>query len=394
MSSPQPLIFYSRPRRGADWRCPRSRVWQYEYRGQGLTRPESGIELFLGTALHDGLAAIATAHQAGAVDIDYIASTIQKQVLDSILETGTPGDSAHGTYAWEQASLVEGLLRGFYRRAWPNLIAQYPKILAIEQETLFRHNEMGKSDPSGPFAFMSKPDLVLEDPEGQAWYIEYKSTSSKREQWVNSWNTAIQVHATIRGIETHLQREVAGVIVQGLYKGYESYGKQSSPFCYAYKRAGNPPFTEDQISYEYKPGFKRYPTWELSGGVRDWVQGMSDQVLADQFPQTPPILAKSQMIDAFFAQSAIRETEIRAAMKIIDAESTAPEVMQRYLDGYFPQHFEQCTPSFGRACQFKSLCHGSMDDPFSMGFQLRDVSHEEVFKNVRVDSTPATNQPQ
>ena len=382
-----PMIYYSRPRRAADWKCPRSRVWQYEFKGQGLVRAESGIELFLGTALHDGLAAIAVAHRDwGKVDIDKIASTIQKQVLESILESGTPGDTDHSTYAWEQSSLVEGLLRGYYIHVFPQFIRNYPRILAVEQETLFRHNDMGKPDPKGGFGFMSKPDLVVEDTEGQVWYIEYKSTSSKKEQWINSWNTAIQVHATVRGIETFLDRPVAGVVVQGLYKGYSSYNKQNSPLCYAYKRSGNPPFTEDQISYEYKPGFKRYPSWELPGGVKAWVEGMSAQVLGDQFPQTPPILAKGQMIDAFFAQAALRESEIAQAMQVINREETSPELMQQFLDGFFPQVFESCAPAYGYSCSYRSLCHGSIDDPLSVGFQLRDTSHEKGFKNVGVDS--------
>src|SRR5205814_10201562 len=138
--------------------------------------------------------------------------------------------------------------------------------------------------------FMSKPDLVLRHKEsGELWYVEYKTTSSKQDKWVNQWGTAVQLHSSIRAIEAALSEKVVGVIVQGLYKGYEAYGKQSSPFCYAYRRQGNPPFTKTETRYEYAPGFKRSPVWQLDGGVRAWVESMPEEVLTNQFPQSPPI---------------------------------------------------------------------------------------------------------
>lgn len=365
------LRFYSKSGVQCDWQCPRKRYWQYEYEGKGITTGNTHLELYLGQSIHDGLAAIASQHIAGTVDIDLIASTAQQQIVEALLAQ-TTGEIDEFDFANEQAALVEGLLRGFYKQVWPSLMKQYPKILMIEQPMVFKHDGFG---------FLSKPDLVVEDPEGGIWYVEYKSTSSKKEAWINSWGTAIQLHSTIKAIESSIGDKVTGVIVQGLYKGFESYGKQSSPFCYAYRRNGNPPFSTTETIYEYRSGFKRIPTWELPGGVKAWVEGMPENVLADQYPQSPPIFVKDYLIDAFFQQRAWREWEIMTAVETL--RGADPEGQAKVLDIAFPQRFDQCVPSFGKACPYLKLCHGPQGvDPLQNGYEWRDQEHLEEYKEI------------
>ena len=362
----EPLRLYDRSRTTTDWTCKRKRYLNYEYEGRGIVPQSTGLELFMGSALHDALAAIAIQHQSGSIDIDLIASTARKAMFDSL--SASTGDNEYEvlTFANEQSALVEGLLRGFHKHVWPRLIAQYPTIVAVEQEMTYVHDNL---------TFMARPDLVVGDAEGNNYYIEYKSTSSKREEWINSWGTAVQLHSTIRAIESTLGISMTGVIIQGLYKGYQSYNKQNSPFCYAYKRNGNPPFTKDEIAYEYKAGFKRYPTWELPGGVKAWVNGMSTEALADQFPQTPPIFLKQDLIDRFFAQRAIRENEINMAHQMM-AACTHEKDKQIILDGSFEQNFEACSPAWGRGCAYRQICFGNVTDPLSSGFSYRTSHHD------------------
>lgn len=360
MSDIHDLILYDRSRVVTDWNCPRKRYLQYEWHGRGIVSGITSLELFLGTTLHDGLAAIASMAQVGEVDIESIACLARQQVMETLLDDTTGLEEAVN-FAYEQAALIEGLLRGFHRHVWPRLMASYPIILHIEQEMEFRHDGL---------LFMSKPDLVVADKEGNVWYIEYKSTSSKKDSWVNSWQTAVQLHSTCRAIQATTGESVRGVIVQGLYKGYESYGKQSSPFCYAYKRPGNPPFTTEQIRYDYAAGFKRSPTWELPGGVRQWVADMPDDVLASQFPVVPPIFLNEAMVDAFFLQRAYREKEISIAKQLMTMDDSGD-----VIDAAFPQRFDQCRPYFGRECGYLRICHGHVDDPLQSGFKLRESHH-------------------
>lgn len=359
------IRLYDRSRVVQDWKCEFSRYLAYEYEGKGLTSSNLSLELFLGTTLHDGLAAIATRwRDHGVVDIDEVATTAAQSVYVTLQEAMRGEDEGETeNYSREQSSLVEGLLRGFYAHVWPSLITTYPIIKAVEQEMLYTHDGLG---------FMSKPDLVLGDPEGQNFYIEYKSTSSKREDWINSWTTAVQLHSTIRAIEAHLGEKVTGVVVQGLYKGFQNYGKQSSVFCYGYFRHGNPPFSYPETIYEYRSGFKRVPTWEMSGGVRDWVGNMPPNVLTDQFPQTPPIFINDQLIDNFFAQRAVREHEIKLALQMM---ATTPEARQEILNTSFPQKFSECNPGWGKPCGFRHICHGGVENPLTQGFQWREPHH-------------------
>ncbi len=224
---------------------------------------------------------------------------------------------------------------------------------------------------------MAKPDLIMEDYAGEWHYIEYKSTSSKKDSWVNSWDTAVQLHSSIKAVEETMGKAPVDVTIVGLYKGYESYGKQSSPFCYAYKKFGNPPFTTDQVSYEYKSGFKRYPTWEMVGGVKAWVESMPEDVLGNNFPMTPPIMVNDNLVARFFAQRLIREREILQGLEQL---ALSGETSNEVLDKYFPQKFDKGVPGWGYPCEFRKLCHGNSSDPLREGFVPRVPHHERELK--------------
>jgi hypothetical protein len=369
------IPMYDRSRVVQDWKCPRSRYWQYEWMGRGIVSQNTSLELFMGIILHDSLATIAIlTKEEKPVNISLIATTAFRQMFE-VLNTD-PLNEQSVTFALEQATLVEGLLRGFYKHAWPRLLRQFPKILYTEAEMVYEHNGL---------RFMSKPDLVLANDE-EICYIEYKSTSSKKDAWVNSWSTAVQLHSTIKAIKATHDIDVDSVIVQGLYKGVESYGKQSSPFCYAYSKKGNPPFTKDELAYDYRAGFKRTPTWELKGGVEGWVEGMPEEVLGDQFPQTPPIYIKKDIVEEFFAQRTIREHEIFNATEQLlqiennivagaDPDDSEPTKIH-LLNSVFPQRFDQCIPSFGRPCSYLKLCHGPKVNPLDAGYVMRDPHHD------------------
>lgn len=373
MASNFPLRLYSKSSVGVDQTCKRKLYFNYELLG-GIQAKTTSLELFIGIALHDGLAAIAE-----GVDIDAIGQTAFAQVYKPLVEAATNPETGEiqpedVEYAKEQATLVEGLLRGFYKHIWPRLMLEY-KVYLIEKPMVYLHDDLG---------MMVKADLVLQSlADGTLWYLEYKSTSSKREEWVKSWETNVQLHSSIYAIEQSEGIEVTGVIVQGLYKGYESYGKLSSPMCYAYKKAGNPPFTQSQVAYKYIAGWRRTPTWDLEGGVKAWVEGMPDEVLADQFPQTPPIFVNKDLIDAFFRQQALRQHQIVDATSFLKDGIDNPEQNQQILDSTFPQNFEACTPSWGRFdCQYKLLCHGGVEDPLMHGYVPRDTAHLEPFLEV------------
>lgn len=357
-----------RTRTVADWKCPRARYLGYEFGGRGIVKNSTGLELLMGIIIHDALAAIAKLTLNDIpVPIDEIARTAFCQVHEElILKAGDVVTKDAMDFASEQASLTEGLIRGFYRYMWPRLMSMYPKIVTCEQEMEYPLYTSDEID----YIFMTKPDLIVETPEDELVYIEYKSTSSKKDTWINSWETAVQLHSSVKATEFSLGKLPVAVQIVGLYKGYESYGKQSSPFCYAYKRSGNPPFTQDQVEYGYKAGFKRYPTWELPGGVKKWVEEMPDEILANQFPLTPQIYVNDDLVGSFFKQRLSREMEIENGNYRISKGE------ENVLDEVYPQRFDQCQPSFGWGCQYKKICHGFVQDPLKEGFVAREPHHD------------------
>lgn len=363
MSNPIPLRLIDRTRTVQDWKCKRSRFWGYEYMGRGIVKTGLSLELFMGIIIHDAMAAIATFTQRGeVVPIDDIALAAHTQMMGQ-LYNDTHKEPDDLEFALEQSTLVEGLIRGVYKHVWPRLMADYPRIVSIEQEMEYTL--------APGYTFMTKPDLIVENREGELVYLEYKSTSSKKDKWIASWDTAVQLHSSIMATEQTLGVRPSYVQIVGLYKGYESYGKQSSPFCYAYKKLGNPPFTQDQVEYQYKAGYRRYPTWELKGGLKAWVDAMPENVLADQFPLTAPIFVDEDQVKAFFAQRFIREREI--------AEAVDPSNVDEYdyINKVFPQSFDQCEPSFGWACPYRKLCFGHVDNPLEDGFEYRTPHHQQ-----------------
>jgi hypothetical protein len=197
---------------------------------------------------------------------------------------------------------------------------------------------------------------------------------------MNSWQTAVQLHSTVRAIEAHLGEKVERVIVQGLNKGYVSqYDRQESIFCYYYGSDSQSTIVKTKPSYVWRAGLKKFPTWKLAGGVKQWVAEMPLNILSKEFPQTPPIFINDDLVDAFFRQRAVRERQIRASRNAI-LEETRPEIKQALLDAAFPQSFEECNPGWGRGCPYRKLCHGHHDDPLKVGFEVRRSHHEQEQK--------------
>lgn len=355
-----PLLFH-RSAAVCDWQCPRKRFYNYEFLGRGIVPPESAYELYLGTLIHDGIAAL-----TNNVPIDAIVEAGIKQLRGKLLEGREMEDDAQ-FFANEQCALAEGLLRGFYKARWPQICEEYPEVVVCEQELIYNYEIDGRK-----LRFLSKPDLVRRDREGQLWLFEWKTTSSNKEEWIHQWETAVQVHAQIRTVEEALGEPVAGCIVQGFYKGYEDrrWNRWESHFCYGYHKPGNPPFEREQWQFEYKYGFKKAPLWNREGGVKRWVEEMPMAMLSSSYPCTPPIFLKSHLVEEFFQQQGMRELDIREHRDVNPFDPNDLPVMRRY----FPQHWEACN-AWNRECGYKRLCHGAPVDPLTIGYQLRHSHH-------------------
>lgn len=366
---------FDRSRVTTDWKCRRRRFLNYEADGIGLQPPNAAYELYFGTLVHDALAAIAQMHQLeSGVDIDAIVAAGTTQLHTDLME-GRVGEEAE-VYANEQCALFEGMIRGFYRLKWPDLLSTYPTIVTVEQEVVT------------PYNFMVKPDLILQDPNGMLVYVEYKTTGSNNEKWVESWQLNPQLHSYMKAIRDATGLEIAAALVIGLYKGYVRAGRQTSPFCYAHGKQGQPPFFEPELLYTYKAGYRKIPTWELEGGLKKWVDEMPLDILSEQIIGVPPIYYNAEIGEAFFRQALVREKEIALTNQLLQI-ATDWQSRQAIMDATFPQNFEACTPSFGSPCPFRDICHPQPAaelvglHPFDLGYTYREPHHAPEIEELK-----------
>ncbi len=344
--------FVDRSRTEADWTCPRLRYLAYEYDGRGLTSNPSNLKLTFGLAVHEALAALAR-----GVPTPEIVAPLAAALHQAAEEAGADEIGCRETVA-----LGTGLLLGFHRAIWPGLRERFPAIVAVEPEVVL---------PLPHFTWMARPDLLVRDRQGDIWYIEYKTTSTTKAHWIASWTYAIQVHATAVAAERALLdgEPVAGAIVIGLYKGSVRQGRRQSVFCYGYGESGIAPFTETRIVYDYRPGWRKIPSWEIDGGTSQWVAQMPIGLLQQQYAESPPIFIKRDLVERFLVQRAQREAEIQLNLDAIQAGM--PEAIERL----FPQSFSSCYRGWDDPCPMLRICFGQVDDPLEAGWVYRDPHH-------------------
>lgn len=379
------MTYITRSHRYRDQTCPRSRWWWTEYEGRGLEAAGEAYELSLGTITHEALAGLMRGRDLGEVCEE--ASAALAAVLcpnaETLPWTRLPG----GRYrlsnpddpvvrGWvEQIVLLEGMLRGFARVVQPRLLEHY-EVVAVEEEFTL--------DLGDDLVLGTKPDLVLRRRFDQSlWYVEYKTTRDISARWFAQWPKAVQLMAGTKAIAESRGEPVEGCLIQALYKGQNRDGCLTSPLVYLWRKGQTAEVRPDRPT-SWK-GWAKEPVWE-SMGVEAWIETMAIEVLAGQFPQTPPIFLNQELIDAWLRQITHREREIALSRAYLADPQAQPELRQTILDQVFPQYFDQCESSW-RSCVYRDLCWipACAEAPLQSGFRWREFHHdrERVAWNAR-----------
>lgn len=349
------MAFIDRTRVTTDWKCPRARYWAFEYLGRGVSPARRALYFDIGDAVHKSLDALSRGEALDGVCAVHLARFREMQ-------------SPHytGELAWkleEQVCLIEGMIRGWYRSVLPRLTEEF-EVVAIEEEFVY---EVAPGLTMGV-----KPDKLLRRrSDGTLWYRETKTLGYLGKDWSLQWQRAIQLHTTAFIVGAHLQEEVSGVIVEGLYKGYDREGKATSPFAYGYARPGT--IRGPEIMPEWRAGCRKIPIWsDYPGGCRAWAASLPTEVLSNQFIETPPIFLQRRLVEAFLRQVAIREEVIRRAAEVDDDLQDGG-----LLDTVFPQHFSECAPAIGVPCAYADCCFNPVvgEDPVRSGLYTPRVPH-------------------
>lgn len=360
-----PLIFYDRSRVVTDWKCPRARFWGYEYGRKGISPRRRSIYLEVGDRLHKGMADLLLDG-----DVDVVAPRQALAYETSLREGEIDLSTMDENKIQEQKTILEGMIRGWDRAVKPFLLRDY-EIIKVEGEVKLDHDGC---------RLMAKPDVIARRKvDNTIWYPEWKSTGSMKPSWFRQWHKAVQLHWTAKAIEETIREKVSGVIVFGLYKGFESaYGRQESMFGYGYGPKNG--LDENGLIYRYKPGLWKYPIWETTT-PKVWVEGMPTDLLEKQFGETGPIYLNDHLTARSLAQTALREHDIRQGIELIESAVEAGEhtAVTDFLDKYFPQHFDQCQPGWGTGCAFHDACWVPtvQANPIGSGlFKVREPHHD------------------
>ena len=339
-------IFIDRSRVALDNRCKRARFWCNEYKGRGIVPDGSDYALSFGSATHEVLAHVnrgERVHDALHLVFPSFRERVQNVLSPQKLE--------------EQWSLLSGLIHGYVRLILPQFLEEY-EIYSVEGEC--------ELEIAPQVTLVATPDLILRrKSDGTLWYVEYKTTKLATGRWVASWSRSIQAMAGALTVEKSVGEPLAGYIILGLYKGYDKEGQTRSPFTYWFRDK------HGQESPKWKTEAVDVPVWERVGGVARAVEEMDVDLLANQYPQTPPLFVNRRLVDRWLKQLLIRERQIAAAR---GDEAFSDEAL---MDLVFPQNFDACEPAIGMSCPYRSLCFSPRgeEEPFSQGFKWREPHH-------------------
>lgn len=330
------MAFTDRSRIELGWLCPRARYLGYEFNGIGLAPLTDNKDLNFGKLMAD---------QVAAIKLGNIPNTD---------EFANP----------EEKALAAALLTGYKEIVWPRWLREY-EVVAIEQEMPLQLTDW--------LTYNSRPDTITKRKRDNTyWYGPEDKTTA----WVDSllnYGNNIQLHATAVCIENNMPEvQIAGCLVQGLYKGFVKEAKLYHPMVYAYRKEGRPGIVPDQWSAKWVRGWERTPTQYYPGGVSAWIKQMSEEDLAGVFPTSEPVTIKRPLVNSYLAQVVQRESEIEQWRK--EGAKTDDETLNRV----FPQHFNQCDSfSKGRAaCQFKEACFSPTAKKFPLTFyKYRNPHH-------------------
>jgi hypothetical protein len=368
------MIKFDRSRQICMLQCPRKRYWNYEFEGRGIVRKAASVPLVTGSAAH-----LLSEAVAGQCTIDDAVSRGKAMLEDAFAQRGFEELNVHEAYELlqEQKALVAALLYGWWRVRKPQFDAEY-SVVDIEQEC---NVELAPN-----VQLMARADMVVRRrSDGLRFVWSWKTTGWVPSNFQEVWDHDTQRLSEIIAVEHRLGVEVAGVIVEALYKGRRYEGKSTSPLLYCYKRAANPPLWDTEYSHEVKRSkeWTKVPVWDenFSGGPPDfvpsdpikyWVNWIPEEVVAKHFYQTVPLMKDEQRMAAWVRQAVAMEARSAHASKVMEL---VPDM--NVLDEYFPQNFMSCH-SFNRNCAYLDLCFkpSMAREPLEYGYVFREPHHE------------------
>lgn len=329
------------------------RFWHAKLEGgKGMTRAIDVIPNMIEESVHADLRAIAEMEDLSPAHIT--------SIIDDILSDITPEDTIN-VRKMEMLYRRLGWLAAFALYIEPDIRKDFTTI-PWEGEMLLNRD---------PLFMLAHPDRLLRGKvTDEVIYREYVPMPKglTHRPWLHSWHYNMRLHLGIAAAEETLKESVHFGQVMGLNRGYHSVldARMRHPYVYAYRNKKNDEWATASGGDEWE----LFPLWQFPGGVVQWVQLCGKHVAEGQFPLSPAVVLKPDLLTSWLGHRLHREREI--------ATFRTPCTVNPHLRKvYFPVNTAHCAPPSGEKCPYLDACWDKtvQAQPFQSG---RYVLNPEV----------------
>lgn len=469
--------------------CNRARLNGYHLgpTGYGIAMKATKVPLMTGIIAHDGLAPIlqwALAHDAQIVEAFAHYDTLRQEAGPQVEETVLPVPTgvvrgavqrAQQKYAQiiavrgfaylaeteeqqqvvrEQNYLIEGLIWAWCLEVLPHVLRRCRIVEVEHDDTLVFDCTCGLGDGIGTKTeheardcqgkgLMCRPDFLAETRQTlELEYHEFKTTGMDSTTFRDKWEVMIQMFAATLDAERRLEKQVGSVYVHGLIKGKregdynpetgkrDGTYRQSSVFCYGYRKPGAPPAEREEwaATYDYldpydgrnrKLGkaFRKTGVWELPDSMipdgmskaEFWAKWIPAEARRKQLVLLGPFSRQELMVPHFLQEASGEENRWQQGLwDLYDLAQTilgeaypgdgGPSTLaagipanawwevvwpddrfQALIDRLFPRSYECRRYGMRNRCQFERMCfyREGWADPIGSGFYVDRRPHHQ-----------------
>jgi hypothetical protein len=334
---------------------------------RGLERVEPSIPQLNGTFVHQALELILT-------------GTSLEEALDlarGAYLLGIERTDSNEFFVKEQLFLLECLVRAWVKVRLPVILAEY-EVVSVEEELRWPMDSQ--------IIDMVKCDVILRRrSDGLLFILEFKTTSSAREDWALQWECNTQVLLNTVAVQEMAGEPVGGMLIEGIIKGphrretakrsaFVGMKIQHSPLCYGYMSPGG------DIYSDYHYGWDKVALWDHTT-PKAWVDHFSMEELDTLFFRpVGPIKPKPQDLMSVRRQVVAQEKKVARDVEKVLGKIIPLEPLPNELDEEFPKNYSHCLRYFGYPCSYMDLCYtGAVaEDPVGSGkYRWRRPHHIE-----------------
>lgn len=459
--------------------CVRARFNNYHLgpTGYGITKKATKLPLMTGIAGHDGLAPILEwcrdhdeqirlgLAQVGPDELMLPAPTAivraavqqaQAKYRKAVEVRGfayLSDDENVQEVTREQVYLIEGLIWAWCIEVLAEILRR-GRVVEVEHDDTYvvgctcgLGEGIGtKADHEGRecqgIGLMCRPDFLLETRETKELeYHEFKTTGMDSITFRDKWEVMIQMFAATLDAERRHGKHVQSIYIHGLVKGKregeynpdtgkrDGLMRQSSVFCYGYKKPANPPMQQEEwaATFDYYDpvegrnrrlgkAYRKAGVWELPDALipagmskgEFWAKWIPSEARRKSLIVLGPYSRQTLMVDHFLEE--VRGEEARwqeglwelydAGQQLLHAAVVEGTIysdnggysvadwwtvvwpnprFQAQLDRLFPRSYECRRYGMRNRCQFETMCfyHEGWADPIGSGLYIERRPHHK-----------------